>query len=222
MKDLSPDDRPREKLLRHGAAALGDNELIALIVGAGSRRAGALAIANALLAAHGGVHGLTRASGDELMQAGGIGVARTARILAAFELGRRLFAHPPGERVQIRGPWDAAAYLLPRFGSSAIEQFGVLLLDTKHRVFSTRVLATGTQNTSVVLPRDVFREATRSGAAAIVIFHTHPSGDPTPSADDVALTQRLAAAGALMGIDVVDHVILGDMTYVSFKESRRL
>jgi DNA repair protein RadC len=222
MKLLSPDDRPREKLLRLGASALGDNELVALIIGTGSRRAGALAMANDLLAAHGGLHGLTRVGGDELMQADGIGPARTARILAALELGRRVFAHPPGERFQIRGPWDAAAYLLPRFGSSALEQFGVLLLDTKHRVFRTHVLASGTQNTSVVEPRDVFREATRSGAAAIVVFHTHPSGDPTPSADDVTLTQRLAAAGVLMGIDVVDHVILGDMTYVSFKESRRL
>ena len=222
MKGLAPSDRPREKLQRHGPASLGDNELVALVIGAGSRRAGALAVASELLATHGGLHDLARAGSDELMRAGGIGAARAARIVAAFELGRRAFAPPPSERVAIRGPWDAAAYLLPRFGGSDVEQFGTLLLDTKHRVFRTCVLAVGTQNTSVIEPRDVFREATRSGAAAMVIFHTHPSGDPTPSADDVALTGRLAAAGALMGIDVVDHVVLGDMTYVSFKESRRL
>jgi DNA repair protein RadC len=223
MKDLSPDDRPREKLLRHGASALGDNELVAVIIGTGSRRAGALKMANDLLAARGGLHGLARTGASELTApAGGIGAARAARILAAFEIGRRASAPPPGERLCIRGPWDAAAYLLPRFGSSDVERFGMVLLDTQHRVFRTLVLAVGTQNTSVIEPRDVFREATRAGAAAIVLFHTHPSGDPTPSADDVALTQRLASAGSLMGIDVVDHLIIGDMTYVSFKESRRL
>jgi DNA repair protein RadC len=222
MKDLSPSDRPREKLLRHGASALGDNELVALIIGTGSRRAGALTMANDLLAARGGLHGLARTGANELIAAGGVGAARAARILAAFEIGRRTSAQNPGERFCIRGPWDAAAYLLPRFGSSDVEQFGMVLLDTKHRVFRTLVLAVGTQNRSVVEPRDVFREATRAGAAAIVLFHTHPSGDPAPSAEDVALTQRLASAGSLMGIDVVDHLIIGDMTYVSFKESRRL
>src|SRR5262249_2745374 len=151
-------DRPREKLQRHGAAALGDNELLALIVGAGSVRAGALEVANALLAAQGGLHDLARARSDELRQACGICAARAARIVAAFELGRRACASPPGERVALRGPSDAAAYLLPRFGASDVEQFGILLLDTKHRVFRTCVLAVGTQNTLVIEPRDVFRE----------------------------------------------------------------
>src|SRR5581483_1369641 len=221
MKDLSPDDRPCEKLLRHGPGALGDNELVALIVGVGSTRADALEMANDLLLAHDGLHGLTRVGSDQLLESG-LGAARTARVLAAFEIGRRAFVPPPGERFQIRGPWDAAAYLLPRYGSSAVEQFGVVLLDTKHRVFRTCILAVGTDTSSVIEPRDVFREATRSGAAAIVLFHSHPSGDPTPSEDDVGLTHRLSSAGQLMGIDVVDHVILGDMTYYSFKESRRL
>jgi DNA repair protein RadC len=109
---------------------------------------------------------------------------------------------------------------MPRFGSRGVEQFGIVLLDAKHRVMRTAVLAVGTLNSSVVEPRDVFREAAIGGATAIVIFHNHPSGDPTPSPEDVALTRRLVAAGSLIGIDVVDHLILGDVRYWSIKETR--
>ena len=222
MKDLLPDDRPREKLLHHGTAALGDNELIALVIGNGSRRGNALSIANSLLAAHGGLHGLTRCAVDDLVRIAGIGRARAAQIVAALELGRRTLTHAPSARLLIRNSGDAAAYLMPRFGSRGVEQFGIVLLDAKHRVMRTAVLAVGTLNSSVVEPRDVFREAAIGGATAIVIFHNHPSGDPTPSPEDVALTRRLVAAGSLLGIDVVDHLILGDVRYWSFKEKRRL
>jgi DNA repair protein RadC len=219
MKDLSLDDRPREKLLRHGAAALGDNELMALVLGHGSRRGSALALANELLAVHGGLHGLTRCSCDDFVRVAGVGHARAAQIVAAVELGRRTLAHAPSARVRIGHPRDAAMYLLPRFGGRAVEQFGILLLDTRHRVLRSVVLAVGTLNSSGVLPREVFREAAVGGAAAIVVFHNHPSGDPTPSPEDVDLTRRLVAAGTLMEIRVVDHVILGDTRYWSFKES---
>ena len=221
MKELLPDDRPREKLRCHGAAALGDNELLALIIGNGSRRGNALSVANALLAVHGGLHGLTRGTAGDFARIPGIGAARAAQIVAALELGRRTLSHAPSARVLIRGPAEAAAYLLPRFGSRGIEQFGIMLLDAKHRVMRTAVLAVGTLNSSIVEPRDVFREAAIGGAAAIVVFHNHPSGDPTPSPDDVALTRRLVAAGTLIGIDVVDHVILGDARYCSIKGVRR-
>jgi DNA repair protein RadC len=222
MKNLSPDDRPREKLRHHGPAALGDNELIALVIGSGSRRGDALSVANALLAAHGGLHQLMRCTLDDFSRTAGIGAARASQLMAALELGRRTLAHAPGARLRIRGPEEAAAYLMPRFGSRGVEQFGILLLDARHRAMRTAVVAVGTLNSSIVEPRDVFREAATGGAAAIVLFHNHPSGDPTPSADDVALTQRLIAAGALIGIDVVDHVILGDGRYCSIKEFRRL
>jgi DNA repair protein RadC len=222
MKELALNDRPREKLLAHGAAALGDNELVALVLGSGHRRLDALAVANELLAARDGVHGLSRSSAADLARASGIGPARAAQLLAAVELGRRTLTHAPRTRVQLLTPRDTVAYLMPAFGGRPVEQFGLVLLDTKYRVLRTTVLAIGTLNTTVVQPRDVFREAALGSAAAIVAFHNHPSGDPSPSPDDVELTGRLAAAGVLMGIDLVDHVILGDARYCSFKEMGRL
>lgn len=218
MKGLAPNDRPREKLQRHGVAALGDNELLALVLGSGGAQGDALAVANDVLAARGGLHGLGRSTCDELERIAGIGRARASQIIAALELGRRTLARPPGVRRQLRSPRDAAEYLLPTFGSRAVEQFGLVLLNGRHRVIRTLVLAVGTANATVVEPRDVFREAALGRAAAVVIFHNHPSGDPTPSPADVELTRRLAAAGVLMGIDVVDHIILADVRYCSLKE----
>jgi DNA repair protein RadC len=222
MRDLAPDDRPREKLLRHGVASLGDNELIALVLGSGVRRVGALALANDLLRAGGGLHGLLRSACGDLARVPGIGIAQAARLLAALELGRRTLVHAPRDRVQLLTPRDAATFLLPAFGSRQVEQFGVVLLDTKHRVLRTTLVAVGTLNSTVVQPRDVFREAMLGGAAAIVVFHNHPSGDPTPSVDDLELTRRLTAAGTLMGIDLVDHIVLGDVKYCSFREMGQL
>src|SRR4051794_33327666 len=221
MKDLLPDDRPREKLRHLGAAALGDNELLAVVIGNGTRRGNALTVANAVLAAHGGLHGLTRATSDDFVRVAGIGRVRAAQLVAALELGRRTLAHAPSARLLIRGPEDAAGYLMPRFGARGVEQFGIMLLDAKHRVMKTSVLAVGTLNSSIVEPRDVFREAAIGGATSIVVFHNHPSGDPTPSPEDVALTRRLVAAGSMIGIDVVDHLILGDARYWSILEARR-
>jgi len=222
MKELFPSDRPREKLVRHGVAALGDNELVALVLGSGGRRAGALALANELLVARGGLHGLIRSTCDDLAGVGGIGLARASQILAALELGRRTLAHAPSARLRIRSPREAAAYLMPTFGSRVSEQFGIVLLDSKHRVIRTTIVALGTLNTTVVEPRDVFREAVVGRAAAIVVFHNHPSGDPTPSAADVELTRRLAAAGELMGVELVDHIVLADVRYCSLKEMGQL
>jgi DNA repair protein RadC len=175
-------------------------------------------MANAVLAAVGGVHGLVRARHDELRRTPGIGLARASQILAAVELGRRTLTRAAPERVQIASPRAAAEFLLPQYGNRPVEQFGVLLLDTKHRVLRTIVLSIGTLDASIVHPREVFGAAAAAGAAALVLFHNHPSGDPKPSQDDMALTRRLAAAGVLMGIDVVDHVILADVRYYSFRE----
>jgi DNA repair protein RadC len=221
MKTVEPHDRPREKLQRLGLWALGDNELLAIVLGHGGARSSALDMANAVLAAVGGVHGLVRARHDELRRTPGIGLARASQILAAVELGRRTLTRAARERVQIASPRAAAEFLLPQYGNRPVEQFGVLLLDTKHRVLRTIVLSIGTLDASIVHPREVFGAAAAAGAAALVLFHNHPSGDPKPSEDDVMLTRRLAAAGVLMGIDVIDHVILADVRYYSFREEGR-
>jgi DNA repair protein RadC len=218
MKTVATHDRPREKLARLGAAALGDNELLAIVLGHGRARASALDLANAVLAEAGGLHGLTRVRYESLMALHGIGAARAAQVAAAIELGRRTLTRAGRERVQLIGPRAAAEFLLPLYGAQPVEQFGVILLDTKHQVLRTRILSVGTLDASVVGPRELFREAVAVNAAAVIAFHNHPSGDPTPSPDDVELTARLVAAGCVMGINVIDHIILGDVRYCSLRE----
>jgi DNA repair protein RadC len=218
MKIVAAHDRPREKLERLGASSLGDNELVAIVLGQGHANASALDLANLLLSRAGGVVGLARARHHELLQVRGIGAARASQVLAAVELGRRTFVRRGCDRLQVTSPRVIADALLPEYGSRGVEQFGVVLLDTKHRVLRTTVLSVGTLDASIVHPREIFREAAAHGAAAIVLFHNHPSGDPEPSEDDVKLTVRMVAAGVLMGIDVIDHVILADHRYCSFRE----
>src|SRR5471032_1377166 len=206
MKDVALHDRPREKLQRLGVAALGDNELVAIVLGSGSRGCGALELANRLLERAGGLHGLTRAAVGELHLVPGVGDARAAQILAAVELGRRTLVRGPTARPQLNSPEQLASYLLPLYGAATVEQFGIVMLDTKHRVIRIKILSVGSLDATVVHPREVFREAALASAAAIVLFHNHPSGDPAPSADDLALTSRMVSAGHIMGIDVVDHL----------------
>jgi DNA repair protein RadC len=218
MKTVAPHDRPREKLQRLGAGTLGDNELVAIVLGHGRPNQSALDLANMLLDGIGGIEALARARVDDLRSLPGIGPAHAAQVLAAVELGRRTLTRAGRQRVQITTPRTAAELLLPLYGNRSVEQFGVVLLDTRHRVLRTTVVSVGTLDASIVHPREIFREATAAGAAALVLFHNHPSGDPEPSPDDVKLTQRLIAAGVLMGIDVIDHVILGDVRYCSLRE----
>ena len=222
MKAVAPHDRPREKLERLGAAALGDNELLALVLGSGSRDADALALANRLLEKAGGLHGFTRIELGRFHEVRGIGRARAAQVLAAVELGRRTLVRGADERPRLNSPRQLAAHLLPLYGAHPVEQFGIVMLDTKHRVIRIRILSVGSLDTTVVHPREVFREAASAAAAAIVLFHNHPSGDPTPSTDDLVLTTRMVNAGDIMGIDVVDHLILADQRYYSLIESGRM
>ena len=222
MKDVALHDRPREKLDRIGASGLGDNELLALILGSGCRDVGALELANRLLAAACGLRGLTRTSLAQLRHITGVGPARAARILAAVELGRRTLVRAGAERPRLTTPGQLASYLLPQYGAAAVEQFGIVMLDTKHRVIRVSIVSMGSLDSTVVHPREVFREAASASAAAIVLFHNHPSGDPAPSPDDLVLTTRMVHAGHIMGIDVVDHLILADQRYCSLMELGRL
>ena len=156
------------------------------------------------------------------MPLSGVGPAKAAQLLAAVELGRRTLTPTPDERPQFLKPEDAATYLLAAFGARPTEHFGVVLLDTKHRVIKTAVVAVGALNATAVEPREVFREAIAGGAAGIVVFHNHPSGDPYPSPEDVVLTRRLLSAANVVGIELMDHIVLGDARYCSLKEMNRI
>jgi DNA repair protein RadC len=222
MKDLAPADRPREKLARAGAAALGDNELVALLFGQGTARASALALATLVLARAGGVRGLARTGLAQVLGIPGVGVARGARLLAAIELGRRAIVHQLDDRPRFDGPADLARFLVPQFGGRPVEHFGALLLDGRNRLLRTAIVSIGTLDAIVVQPRDIFREALIEVAAAVVLFHNHPSGDPTPSREDVLVTRRMVEAGVVMGIEVLDHLVLADSSFYSFRDNGQL
>jgi DNA repair protein RadC len=222
MKEVAPHDRPREKLERLGPSALGDNELLALVIGSGSRTRDVLELSNLVLEQCGGLHGLTRAAAADLRRIPGVGGARAAQVLAAVELGRRTLVRTPADRPQLNTPRQLASYLLPQHGSRPVEQFGIVLLDTKHRLLQIKLISTGSLDSTMAHPREVFRDAIAGRAAAIVLFHNHPSGDPSPSADDVALTRQLVYAGHVVGIDVLDHLILADQRYYSFMEAGQI
>jgi len=216
---LAPQDRPREKLLRSGVASLGDNELVALLLGTGVRARSALMVAQDVLERAGGVRGLARVGTDELRRVSGVGGSRAARLLAAVELGRRVIRSDVGKRPQLASPRDLAEYLMPIYAAHREERVGVVMLDAKRRLIRIEVLSVGTLDSSIVHPREVFRAATLASASAIAIFHNHPSGDPRPSEEDLQLTRRLVAAGEVMGITVLDHLILGEGCWFSFLEA---
>jgi len=218
MLSLAPQDRPREKLDRHGVTALGDNELVAVLIGHGTERRSALALADEVLALTGGVHGLLRAQRDDFLKIPGIGPAHASRLQAAVELGRRTLVAPARIRPRLLTAQEAAQYLLPQYGTHPVERFGVALLDTKGRVIRTRLISVGTIDTSLANPREVYREALGGGAAMLLAFHNHPSGDPAPSPDDVVMTARLKQAGAIVGIPLVDHMILADEKFCSMRQ----
>jgi DNA repair protein RadC len=215
----APLDGPRERLARSGARALADAELLAVVLGSGIRGHDAVAIADAVLQSVGGLGALATLPIARLTRSAGVGPARAARVVAAIELGRRALAVAGVPRPRLGSPAAVADYLRPRLGRLREEHFGVLLLDTRHRVIRAVVVSMGSLDASLVHPREVFRPAAEHSAAALVLFHNHPSGDPTPSADDLALTRRLVQAGELMGIAALDHVILGDGCWHSLRES---
>ncbi|HXG89035.1 MAG TPA: DNA repair protein RadC [Vicinamibacterales bacterium] len=217
MKAIRSHDRPREKLARAGAASLGDNELLAVLIGAGIRSRTALMVAQDVLEAVDGVAGLPRATLDDLRQVPGIGGPRAARLVAAVELGRRAVTSELGERPRLNTPTEVGRYLLPLYGGHREERFGVLMLNAKNRVIKTETLSVGSLDSSIAHPREIFRAAAMASAFAIAVFHNHPSGDPSPSPDDVALTAQLVRAGEVMGIPLLDHIILGEGRWFSFR-----
>lgn len=212
-------DRPRERLEIEGPRALSDAELLSLVVRTGDRARDAWTIAHATLDRFGGLAGLATASGPELETVAGLGPAKSASLRAAIELARRLVDEPIARGQPVRSPRDVQRHFRGRLRDSQRESFHVLLVDARHRLISTEEVSVGTLTASLVHPREVFRGAIRNAAAALVLVHNHPSGDPSPSAEDRSVTERLRSAGALLGIRVLDHVIVTDSAYFSFREA---
>ncbi len=215
---LPPDARPRERLRTAGPAALGTTELLAVLLGTGSRGRGVLPMAEHLLSTFGSLQELSRAPVEEIDQVAGLGPAKAAALLAAFELGRRAQGGTGGDRTTIHSPAEAAALLAPRMATLDREHFRAILLNTKHEVLAVVEVAVGSLDSAPIHPREVFKEAVRRSAAAVILAHNHPSGDPEPSGDDIAITDRLRAAGQIVGIDVLDHLIIGHGRSVSLRE----
>ncbi len=211
-------ERPRERLALRGASGLAAAELIALIWGSGTRGASAVDLAAEALARHDGLAGLAAAGPLELEALPGVGAARAAQLAAAFELGRRLAAEWPTGRWTVRAPADVAERLIPSMGRLEREELRVVLLTAKNSVMKVVTVYVGNVSASLVRVGELFRDAVRVNAAGLVIVHNHPSGDPTPSPDDLHLTAEALAAGRLLDIDVLDHLVIGHDAFVSLRD----
>lgn len=216
VRAWSPRERPRERLRQHGAAGLSDRELLALILGSGGSAGSVFQVAERVLDGYGGsLRRLASADPGALETLPGIGTARASRLIAAMELGRRAACEPDRDAPPIRGPEDVYRLLGPRIRDLPQEEFHALLLNTRHRVIREVMVTRGILDASLIHPREVFRHAVAEGAAAVVLAHNHPSGDPEPSAEDHAVTRQLVAAGQALGIPVLDHVIVGRSAFRS-------
>jgi DNA repair protein RadC len=216
IADLPIDERPRERLMRHGAATLSDAELIAILIGSGMRGKNAVEVARDIIDQ--GIVGIARREVAEIAAVSGVGPAKAARIAAAVELGRRLSSFRGEERDPVRDPEAIARHLIARYSHHVQERLGAVFLDAKNRIIREREVYVGTLNMTTVSTRDVLRLALQENAAAVIIFHNHPSGDPAPSAEDLLFTKKMFEAGGLMGIDVLDHLILGANRWVSLRQ----
>jgi DNA repair protein RadC len=220
LAQTSPDDRPRERLLQLGPAALTVTELLAIVIGTGTRAMDARATAEQLLAEAGGsLHGLARRPAAGLAGAPGVGRVKALRVTAALELARRLLVEDRQPGASIRAPMDVYHWCRPVLGNLLVEEFRVLALDAQNRITRDMLVTRGTLTGSLVHPREVFRLAIGEAAAGVIVVHNHPSGDPTPSPEDRSVTRQLVEAGRVLDVPVYDHVIVGGDGYFSFAEA---
>ena len=219
ISDLAADDRPRERLEQLGAGSLSNPELLAILLRVGIAGENVIRMSERLLSQFGGLPGLHRAAFSELTALKGMGKAKAAHLIAAIELGRRIASSPADDRQPISSPADAANLLMYRMAALEQEYLFVILLDTRNRVIGNPLeVYHGSLNTSLIRVGEVFREAIRLNAAGLIVAHNHPSGDPSPSPEDVAVTRALVEAGKLLDIDVLDHLVFGRYRFVSLKE----
>jgi len=222
LKDLPEDQRPRERMAEAGPDALNDAELLAILIGSGRREVSAVDLSQRLLNQFGGLRGLSERAIAELCSVEGIGLAKATRILAGLCLARRLSSEFLKRGVSFRGSQQVFDYFHPKLRSEKQEKFLAVLLDAKNRIIRWVQISSGGLTGSAVNPRDVLRHALVESASAVIFVHNHPSGDPAPSRDDLAVTQRLVKAGEIMGIRVLDHVIIGDETYTSLADQGQM
>lgn len=218
IRDMAEDDRPRERLQRVGAEAVSTAELLAIVLRTGNPGESVVRLAERLLVQFRHLPGLARATIAELTVVKGIGPAKAVEIKAALEIGRRLLAAAPEERPRVSSPGDAANLLMSEMMFLEQEHLRLILLDTRNRVLSMPTLYVGSLNSSVVRVGELFRAAIRENAAALIVAHNHPSGDPSPSPEDVNVTRQIVRAGKLLDIDVLDHIVIGQQRFVSLKE----
>jgi DNA repair protein RadC len=217
IKELPSEERPRERLARYGPRAVSTAEILAIVLRTGTQERSAIGLAEHLIHTFGGLRGIANATVEQLTAVKGVGTVKAVQIAACVELGRRLAAEPR-ERQAICAPDEAAEILMPRLRDAGKENFVALLLDSKNRLIRVAEVSVGSLDSSIVHPREVFNHAIAGSAASIIVAHNHPSGDPTPSPEDRQVTARLVEAGKLLGIDVVDHLIIGDGRWVSLRE----
>ncbi|GLH64785.1 MULTISPECIES: DNA repair protein RadC [Bacillaceae] len=218
IRDVPKDARPRERLLSSGPESLADHELLAILLRTGTKEESVLQLAHRLLKHFEGLRLLKDATIEEITSIKGIGTTKAVQILAAIELGRRISRLSYNERYVIRSPEDGAKYVMEDMRFLSQEHFVAIYLNTKNQVIHRKTIFIGSLNASIVHPREVFKEAIKRSAASIICVHNHPSGDPTPSREDIDVTKRLAECGRIIGIELLDHLIIGDQKFVSLKE----
>lgn len=218
IRDLPQGERPRERLRDNGPRFLSNAELLAILLRTGSTSENVVSLATRLLAISGGLSGLAKAGFQELNQVHGLGEAKVAQVMAALELGKRLAALPSGERPVISSPQDVANLLTPEMALLSQESLRVLLLNTRNQVLSVSEVYRGNVSTAVIRAAEVFRDAVKENCPAVILVHNHPSGDPTPSAEDIKVTGQLQQAARLLDIELLDHIVLAQNGFVSMKE----
>ena len=218
VMDLPENERPRERLLRYGTDSLSNGELLAIILRTGTKKENVISLSSRILKQCRGLNGLLNMDQNDLIGISGIGIAKTAEILALAEISKRFKSFRSGDDYKITTPKDAADLVMESMRFLKQEYLKIIMLNTKNIVISVKDVSIGSLNSSIVHPREVFCEAVKKSCASLIVCHNHPSGDPSPSNEDISVTHRLSECGKLLGIEVIDHIIIGDGVYISLKE----